>query len=111
MQCPLLLPSLGLCHTRLIMVSEQQEYGLFIGDLDPEATASDIKHAFQMPMEGMNGVFKIVEPFLTVTGASVACDSTGRGRGFGFIFFSDEVEVLRALHDMNGRWILSRPSA
>merc|ERR1711981_46709 len=48
------------------------------------------------------------EPFGTITSAKVMCEE-GRSKGFGFVCFSSPEEATKAVTEMNGRIIVSKP--
>jgi len=47
-------------------------------------------------------------PFGTITSAKVMCEE-GRSKGFGFVCFSSSEEATKAVTEMNGRIIVSKP--
>lgn len=72
-------------------------YSIFVGDLGPEVTDYILMTAFQ-------------QRYPSVRGAKVIIDSsTGHSKGFGFVKFADENEMLRAMEQMNGQYVGSRP--
>lgn len=52
---------------------------------------------------------KVFEEFGTITSAKVMCNDGSRSRGFGFVCFSNPEEATRAISEMNGRIIGSKP--
>jgi len=48
-------------------------------------------------------------PFGTITSAKVMCCEEGRSKGFGFVCFSSPEEATKAVTEMNGRYIVSKP--
>merc|ERR1712121_408031 len=51
---------------------------------------------------------KEFSPYGTITSAKVMCDD-GRSKGFGFVCFSSPEEATRAVTEMNGRILVSKP--
>ena len=47
-------------------------------------------------------------PFGTITSAKVMCQE-GHSKGFGFVCFSSPEEATKAVTEMNGRIIVSKP--
>jgi len=48
-------------------------------------------------------------PFGTITSAKVMSCEEGRSKGFGFVCFSSPEEATKAVTEMNGRYIVSKP--
>jgi len=48
-------------------------------------------------------------PYGTITSAKVMCCEEGRSKGFGFVCFSSPEEATKAVTEMNGRYIVSKP--
>eukprot|EP00276_Gloeochaete_wittrockiana_P007558 CAMPEP_0184646120 /NCGR_PEP_ID=MMETSP0308-20130426/2759_1 /TAXON_ID=38269 /ORGANISM="Gloeochaete witrockiana, Strain SAG 46.84" /LENGTH=212 /DNA_ID=CAMNT_0027075819 /DNA_START=45 /DNA_END=680 /DNA_ORIENTATION=+ len=74
-----------------------QEYSIFVGDLAPDVTDYLLQSTF-------SGRYK------TVKGARVVIDPhSGASRGYGFVRFTNEDEMRRAMVEMNGAYCSSRP--
>ncbi|TIB29972.1 hypothetical protein E3P86_03582, partial [Wallemia ichthyophaga] len=79
------------------------EFSVFVGDLSPDATEHDLMRAFQHPPNLSN-------PFTTCTNVKIMTDNaTGSSRCFGFVRFSNEDEMARALDEMQGIPVAGRP--
>merc|ERR1712200_63946 len=48
-------------------------------------------------------------PYGTITSAKVMCCEEGRSKGFGFVCFSSPEEATKAVTELNGRIIVSKP--
>ncbi|XP_067135366.1 polyadenylate-binding protein 4-like [Centruroides vittatus] len=48
-------------------------------------------------------------PFGTITSAKVMTDANGNSKGFGFVCFSTPEEANRAIANMNGKFLISKP--
>ncbi|KAI0035164.1 hypothetical protein K488DRAFT_43949, partial [Vararia minispora EC-137] len=80
-----------------------KEYSIFVGDLAPEASNSDLVAVFRNPP-------KFIRPFLSCKSAKIMLDPvTGISRGYGFVRFTEEADQQRALIEMHGLYCLSRP--
>lgn len=105
------LPSVG----SLVPVAQQQypkEYSIFVGDLAPETSNSDLVAVFRNPVLGLRNDRepKFIRPFLSCKSAKIMLDPiTGVSRGYGFVRFTDETDQQRALIEMHGLYCLSRP--
>ncbi|KAF8524574.1 hypothetical protein BU17DRAFT_13787, partial [Hysterangium stoloniferum] len=79
----------------------QREYSIFVGDLAPETSNSDL-----VAVEP-----KFIRPFYSCKSAKIMLDPvTGISRGYGFVRFTEEADQQRALIEMHGLYCLSRPS-
>jgi hypothetical protein len=109
----------------------QKEYSIFVGDLAPEASNSDLVAVFRNPVLGLRNDRepKFIRPFLSCKSAKIMLDpATGVSKGYGFVRytghrsllcflesdapdrFTDEADQQRALVEMHGLYCLSRPS-
>ncbi|KAF9238785.1 hypothetical protein BU15DRAFT_88232 [Melanogaster broomeanus] len=89
-----------------------KEYSIFVGDLAPETSNSDLVAVFRNPVLGLRNDRepKFIRPFLSCKSAKIMLDPvTGVSRGYGFVRFSDEADQQRALIEMHGLYCLSRP--
>ncbi|KAG9317332.1 hypothetical protein JVU11DRAFT_1531 [Chiua virens] len=89
-----------------------KEYSIFVGDLAPETSNSDLVAVFRNPVLGLRNDRepKFIRPFLSCKSAKIMLDPvTGVSRGYGFVRFTDEVDQQRALIEMHGLYCLSRP--
>lgn len=97
-----------------ILASPQypKEYSIFVGDLAPETSNSDLVAVFRNPVLGLRSDRepKFIRPFLSCKSAKIMLDPvTGVSRGYGFVRFTDEKDQQRALIEMHGLYCLSRP--
>jgi len=68
----------------------ESEYRCFVGGLAWATTDNSLEEAFR--------------PFGEVTQCKVITDrETGRSRGFGFVTFSNETAMLKAIDEMSGK--------
>ncbi|XAR67456.1 hypothetical protein NMG60_11002226 [Bertholletia excelsa] len=73
------------------------DYTIFVGDLAAEVSDYLLQETFKVH-------------YASVKGAKVVTDRmTGRSKGYGFVRFGDESEQLRAMTEMNGVVLSSRP--
>ncbi|KAJ2930415.1 hypothetical protein H1R20_g6693, partial [Candolleomyces eurysporus] len=90
----------------------QKEYSIFVGDLAPETSNSDLVAVFRNPVLGLRNDRepKFIRPFTSCKSAKIMLDPvTGVSRGYGFVRFTDEADQQRALIEMHGLYCLSRP--
>ncbi|KAF5334396.1 hypothetical protein D9611_013527 [Ephemerocybe angulata] len=90
----------------------QKEYSIFVGDLAPETSNSDLVAVFRNPVLGLRNDRepKFIRPFTSCKSAKIMLDpATGVSRGYGFVRFTDEADQQRALIEMHGLYCLSRP--
>lgn len=108
-----------------------KEYSIFVGDLAPEVSNSDLVAVFRNPVLGLRNDRepRFIRPFLSCKSAKIMLDPvTGVSRGYGFVRqvcsptpfgplslnpvrFTEEADQQRALIEMHGLYCLSRPSA
>ncbi|THH31918.1 hypothetical protein EUX98_g2276 [Antrodiella citrinella] len=89
-----------------------KEYSIFVGDLAPEVSNSDLVAVFRNPVLGLRNDRepRFIRPFLSCKSAKIMLDPvTGVSRGYGFVRFTDEPDQQRALIEMHGLYCLSRP--
>ncbi|CCM03364.1 uncharacterized protein FIBRA_05493 [Fibroporia radiculosa] len=89
-----------------------KEYSIFVGDLAPEVSNSDLVAVFRNPVLGLRNDRepRFIRPFLSCKSAKIMLDPvTGVSRGYGFVRFTDETDQQRALIEMHGLYCLSRP--
>ena len=91
---PLSLRLLYLFH----LSNDGPEYAIFVGDIGNEVNNSVLLQAFQTRYPSAKSSKVMID---TATGAS---------RGYGFVKFSDKSEQQRAMVEMQGHYIGSRPS-
>ncbi|KIJ69923.1 hypothetical protein HYDPIDRAFT_77546 [Hydnomerulius pinastri MD-312] len=102
----------------VVSAAQQQypkEYSIFVGDLAPETSNSDLVAVFRNPVLGLRNDRepKFIRPFLSCKSAKIMLDPvTGVSRGYGFVRrvkFTEEADQQRALIEMHGLYCLSRP--
>lgn len=77
--------------------SQGQTYQMFVGDLDSEVTDMHLDSAFRPRYPSVHSTRVVMDL------------NTGRSKGFGFVKFTDYSEWRRALEEMNGVHLLSKP--
>ncbi|KDQ15351.1 hypothetical protein BOTBODRAFT_173845 [Botryobasidium botryosum FD-172 SS1] len=95
-----------------VRTDRPHEFSIFVGDLAPETTNSDLVAVFRDPILGLRNDRepRYIRPFLSCKSAKIMMDpATGMSRGYGFVRFSDEADQQRALIEMQGLYCLSRP--
>ncbi|KAH9482215.1 putative RNA-binding protein C23E6.01c [Psilocybe cubensis] len=105
-------PSTAIPQTPAATQQYPKEYSIFVGDLAPETSNSDLVAVFRNPVLGLRNDRepKFIRPFLSCKSAKIMLDpSTGVSRGYGFVRFTDEADQQRALIEMHGLYCLSRP--
>ncbi|KAJ7501263.1 hypothetical protein B0H11DRAFT_738372 [Mycena galericulata] len=88
------------------------EYSIFVADLAPETSNSDLVAVFRNPVLGLRSdrAPKFIRSFASCRSAKVMIDPVTRmSRGFGFVRFTDCADQQRALIEMQGLYCLSRP--
>lgn len=68
----------------------QKEYSIFVGDLAPETSNSDLVSVFRNPVLGLRNdrAPKFIRPFYSCKSAKIMLDpATGVSRGYGFVRF------------------------
>jgi len=72
------------------------DFRIFCGDLGNEVTDDMLSNAFSK--------------YTSFSKAKVIRDKrTGKTKGYGFVSFSDPMEFIKALNEMNGKYIGNRP--
>ena len=77
--------------------SSSGEFSVYVGDLDPNVTDSILLDAFSSHYKTVLSANVIVDPL------------TKRSKKYGFVKFGSSEESQRAIYEMNGKYILSRP--
>lgn len=76
---------------------DSPDYAIFVGDLASDVTDYMLQEMFR-------------GRYPSVKSAKVVMDRlTGRTKGYGFVKFADESEQLRAMNEMNGVFLSTRP--
>ncbi|KAJ7877696.1 hypothetical protein B0H14DRAFT_2501158 [Mycena olivaceomarginata] len=90
-----------------------KEYSIFVGDLAPETSNSDLVAVFRNPVLGLRNdrAPKFIPPFASCKSANIMLDPvTGVSRRYGFVRFTDEVDQQRALIEMHSLYCASAPA-
>lgn len=85
---PSLSPTGGLSAQQQQQQQYPKEYSIFVGDLAPEASNSDLVAVFRNPVLGLRNDRepKFIRPFLSCKSAKIMLDPvTGVSRGYGFV--------------------------
>lgn len=80
---------------RMERYSRYQGVNLYIKNLEDEFNDERLKEEFSK--------------FGTISSAKVMADESGHSRGFGFVCFSSPEEATKAVTEMNGRIVVSKP--
>jgi RNA recognition motif-containing protein len=73
------------------------DFSVYVGDLDPNVTDSILLDAFSQNYKSIISANVIVDPI------------TKRSKKYGFVRFGDNNEATKAIYEMSGKYILSRP--
>ncbi|XP_059457930.1 polyadenylate-binding protein 4-like [Corylus avellana] len=76
-------------------VDKYEGLNLYVKNLDDSLTDDKLRELFS--------------EFGTITSCKVMCDPNGMSRGSGFVAFSTAEEASRALLEMNGKMVVSKP--
>jgi len=76
-------------------MTKYQGVNLYIKNLDDDIDDTKLR-----------GIF---DPFGTITSAKIMCDPKGPSKGFGFVCFSNPEEATKAVTEMNGKIVGSKP--
>ncbi|CEP14029.1 hypothetical protein [Parasitella parasitica] len=83
-------------EAKLEKLNKYQGVNLYVKNLDDDMDDDRIRQEFSV--------------YGVITSAKVMCDDkTGKSRGFGFVCFSSPDEATRAVTEMNGRMLGSKP--
>jgi RNA recognition motif-containing protein len=75
----------------------KNEFSIYVGDLDSSVTEEKLKEFFE-------------EKYKSVVSAKIVVDNiTKMGKGYGFVKFSNQAESIKAINEMNGKYLCGRP--
>ena len=71
----------------------ENEFSIYVGDLDSSVTEEKLKEFFE-------------EKYKSVVSTKIVVDNiTKLGKGYGFVKFSNQAESIRAINEMNGKYL------
>ncbi|KAI8967589.1 hypothetical protein BDF20DRAFT_900199 [Mycotypha africana] len=82
-------------QAKLEKLAKYQGVNLYIKNLDDDIDDEKLRQEFSV--------------YGVITSAKVMCDDKGHSKGFGFVCFSSPDEATKAVTEMNGRMIGSKP--
>ena len=82
-------------NAKMEKLSKYQGVNLYIKNLDDDVDDDKLRADF--------------EPYGTITSAKIMRDEKGTSKGFGFVCFSSPDEATKAVSEMNGKMIGSKP--
>ncbi|KAH7102489.1 hypothetical protein BKA62DRAFT_829321 [Auriculariales sp. MPI-PUGE-AT-0066] len=92
--------------------AQPEEFSIFVGDLASDVSNSDLVNVFRNPQSGLQADRepRVIKPFASCKSAKIQLDPiTGLSKGYGFVRFTNQEEMKRALIEMPGLYCLSRP--
>ena len=74
----------------------KNEFSIYVGDLDNSVTEEKLKEFFE-------------EKYKSVVSVKIVIDNiTKLGKGYGFVKFSNQAESIKAINEMNGKFLCGR---
>ena len=74
----------------------KNEFSVYVGDLDISVTEEKLKKFFE-------------EKYKSVVSAKIVIDNISKkGKGYGFVKFSNQAESLKAIKEMNGQYLCGK---
>ncbi len=74
----------------------KNEFSIYVGDLDNSVTEEKLKEFFE-------------EKYKSVVSVKIVIDNiTKLGKGYGFVKFSNQAESLKAIKEMNGKYLCGK---